>query len=72
MQAKSGIVPHAFTWRDAKSNYGCCVVVDVVGVVVEIGCVVVYMYICISKCSRSYYIRDTWTGTGPFWEPSRT
>ena len=27
MQAKAGIVPRAFTW-DAKSNYGCSVVVD--------------------------------------------
>ena len=29
MQAKSGIVPHVFTWRDTKSNSGCCAVADV-------------------------------------------
>ena len=27
MQVTAGIVPHAFTWRDVKSNYRCCVVV---------------------------------------------
>ena len=42
MQVTAGIVPHAFTWRHAMSNYRCCAVVlllllfDVVVVVVVV------------------------------------
>ena len=42
VQAKAGIVPRSFTWRDASSNYRC-VVVDIVVVVIVVG-VVMWMY----------------------------
>ena len=49
MQVIAGIVPHAFTWLDAKSNYRCSVAVAVVVVVVVV-VVVCYCRDCCCWC----------------------
>ena len=62
------IVPDAFTWRDAKSNYRCCVIVVVVLLLVSYG-------LQCTHCNYCHWVscaRKRWTQSGQGQEQFRS